>query len=135
MGKIEEITPKQITWTYTNMNTPEYIKGYRVMLAFPHELKEVTWHFKGDYFATLAQRIQSTSQVLIHSLSKSHSQRPFPKMKGIIQTTQFHPSKPYFFLASERKVFMYNLQKQVYINYIYIYIGTNEEIRIKEQRD
>jgi hypothetical protein len=39
------------------------------------------------------------SAVWIHQLSKRHSQAPFRNVKGTIQKTLFHPSKPHFFVA------------------------------------
>jgi len=72
-------------------------------------IKRVVWHAKGDFFATMADNVQSTSQVLIHSLSKGVSQKPFTQTKGIVQAMAFHPSKPHFFIATHHTVFQYNL--------------------------
>jgi len=60
----------------------------------------------------MAFNIQSTSQVLIHSLGKANSQKPFSTTNGIIQCVSFHPTKPHFFAATQTTVFQYNLQKQ-----------------------
>jgi ribosome biogenesis protein ERB1 len=76
----------------------------------------VVWHAKGDYFATMAHNVQSTSQVLIHSLSGISTQKPFTSCKGIIQAMQFHPSRPQFFVATHQMVYQYNLQKQTFVN-------------------
>ncbi len=56
----------------------------QIKLVFQHIIKTVVWHSKGDYFATMAQNVQSSTQVVIHSLSKSSSQRPFTQAKGIV---------------------------------------------------
>jgi len=41
----------------------------------------------------------SQGGVWIHQLTKRHSQAPFKKIKGAIQTVAFHPQKPHFFVA------------------------------------
>ena len=83
-----------------------------IKITFPHIIKSVVWHSKGDYFATMAHNIQSSTQVVINSFSKASSQRPFTQAKGIVQAMQFHPTKPNFFIATHQAVFQYNLQKQ-----------------------
>jgi len=75
-------------------------------------LKFVTWHHKGDYFSTVCPGA-SRLAVLIHHMSKKQSQCPFKKSKGLIQCVQFHPSKPYFFVATQTNVRVYNLTQQV----------------------
>uniref|UniRef100_A0A8C2T7R4 Ribosome biogenesis protein BOP1 n=1 Tax=Coturnix japonica TaxID=93934 RepID=A0A8C2T7R4_COTJA len=74
-------------------------------------LKQVTWHGKGDYFATVVAD-NSSMQVLIHQTSKRWSQNPFRKSKGLVQCVLFHPIRPYFFVATQRYVRIYNLLKQ-----------------------
>ncbi|KAG6335304.1 hypothetical protein ID866_3788 [Astraeus odoratus] len=59
--------------------------------------KQITWHRKGDYLA---------------SVSRRHSQAPFKKIKGAIQLVLFHPIKPHFFVATQRYVRLYNLMEQ-----------------------
>merc|ERR1711981_892663 len=56
-------------------------------------IKTITWHRRGDYFATVAPK-GSSHAVAIHTLSKHLTQLPFRKLKGLAQTAQFHPSKP-----------------------------------------
>ena len=84
-------------------------------------LENLTWHNKGDYFATLSKNPLGKSQVYIHSLSRLIHQTPFSKIKGNINSISFHPNKPYFLVATNSNIFVYNLQKQVrslYINSI-----------------
>lgn len=71
----------------------------------------MTWHGKGDYFATVVSD-NSSMQVLIHQTSKRWSQNPFRKSKGLVQCVLFHPIRPYFFVATQRYVRVYNLLKQ-----------------------
>jgi ribosome biogenesis protein ERB1 len=72
--------------------------GYCVIIKTPEQVSSVTWHRKGDYFATTCPQATTTS-VLIHQLSKKHSQGPFKKSPGIVQKVLFHPSKPILFVA------------------------------------
>ena len=74
----------------------------------PVRLFQVTWHAKGDYFATVCPD-GANRAVLIHQLSKWRSQVPFSKAKGLVQCVLFHPVKPYLFVATQRHVRIYNL--------------------------
>lgn len=73
---------------------------------------QVAWHAKGDYLASVMPDNSSHLQVLIHQLSRRRSQNPFRKNKGLVQCVSFHPLRPYFFVATQRSVRIYNLVKQ-----------------------
>jgi ribosome biogenesis protein ERB1 len=73
--------------------------------------KKIEWHSKGDYFATLSKNSQGKPQIYIHSLTKMTHQLPISKLHGNVNAISFHPTKPYFIVASN-KIFIYNLQKQ-----------------------
>ncbi|PRW59011.1 ribosome biogenesis BOP1-like protein [Chlorella sorokiniana] len=83
--------------------------GVVVLHRFP--LKYVTWHGRGDYFATVAPT-GNTQAVLVHQLSKGASQNPFRKNRGRVVRVLFHPAKPFFFVATQQNVRVYNLAKQ-----------------------
>ncbi|CAL1687502.1 unnamed protein product [Lasius platythorax] len=85
--------------------------GIRIILNNFKTVKQVTWHGKGDYFATVMPDGQNRS-VLINQLSKRRSQLPFSKSKGLIQCVLFHPIRPYLFVATQRNVRIYDLVKQ-----------------------
>lgn len=72
--------------------------GIRVILNHFKIVKQVTWHGKGDYFATVMPDGQNRS-VLINQLSKRRSQLPFRRPKGMIQCVLFHPIRPFLFVA------------------------------------
>lgn len=74
--------------------------------------KRVTWHARGDYFATTGQG--ASDSVLIHQLSKQRSQTPFSRAaKGsAVQAVLFHPQQPHFFVATQRTIRIYNLATQ-----------------------
>lgn len=86
--------------------------GVMVKITLRKTAKVISWHRRGDYFATVSPQGQS-SAVAIHTLSKHLSQLPFRKLKGLAQYAQFHPSKPIFFVATQRMIRSYDLSKQV----------------------
>ncbi|XP_043276869.1 ribosome biogenesis protein BOP1 homolog [Venturia canescens] len=86
-------------------------KGIRVVLNHFKMVKQVTWHAKGDYFATVMPDGQNRS-VLINQLSKRRSQLPFSRSKGLIQCVLFHPIRPFLFVATQKNVRIYDLVKQ-----------------------
>ncbi|KAF7792802.1 hypothetical protein EIP86_003901 [Pleurotus ostreatoroseus] len=73
--------------------------------------KQIAWHKRGDYLATVSSG-EGQGGVWIHQLSRRHSQAPFKKVKGAVQAVLFHPSKPHFFVATQRYVRIYNLAEQ-----------------------
>jgi len=85
--------------------------GLRLRIEHQKAIKQVTWHRKGDYFAVVMPEGE-TKSVVVHQFSKRRSQCPFKKAKGQIQCVCFHPTRPFFFVATQRYVRVYNLQKQ-----------------------
>ncbi|CAG5099821.1 Similar to GH22027: Ribosome biogenesis protein BOP1 homolog (Drosophila grimshawi) [Cotesia congregata] len=73
-------------------------QGVRVILNHFKIVKQIVWHAKGDYFATVMPDGQNRS-VLIHQMSKRRSQIPFKRSKGLIQCVLFHPIRPFLFVA------------------------------------
>jgi ribosome biogenesis protein ERB1 len=86
-------------------------RGELVYVDVPGTPKQVTWHRKGDYFSTVATEAANKS-VLIHQLGKHATQCPFKKTNGAVQRVAFHPSKPWFFAATQRYVRLYDLAAQ-----------------------
>ncbi|XP_078485774.1 ribosome biogenesis protein bop1-A-like [Ciona intestinalis] len=89
----------------------EYQDGYRLVITHPKAVSKVTWHAKGDYFAATVPN-NSNAQVFLHQLTKRRSQNPFSKCKGAVQSVLFHPNRPFFFVATQKYVRVYNLVKQ-----------------------
>lgn len=86
----------------------EQTKGVRVVIKHFKVIRQVTWHGRGDYFATVMPEGANRS-ALIHQLSKRRSQIPFSKSKGLVQYVLFHPVKPCLFVAvSFEKIFEFN---------------------------
>ena len=75
------------------------IKKYFFISNLKKAVKNIAWHPKGDYFASVLDDKNSNSSVIMHQLSKQKSVRPFAKMNGIVQQVVFHPFKPILFVA------------------------------------
>uniref|UniRef100_A0A182WLI9 Ribosome biogenesis protein BOP1 homolog n=1 Tax=Anopheles minimus TaxID=112268 RepID=A0A182WLI9_9DIPT len=92
--------------------------GVRIVITHFREVRQVTWHGRGDYFATVMPDAAYRS-VMIHQLSKRRSQLPFSKSKGLVQCVLFHPVKPCLFVATQRHVRVYDLVKQMMLKKLY----------------
>lgn len=84
--------------TWSRPSSTQVDRGLVLSLNVKKRVRRVVWHRQGDYFVTLAPENGNTA-VLVHLLSKHQSQTPFKKIKGLVQTLAFHPTKPLFFVA------------------------------------
>jgi ribosome biogenesis protein ERB1 len=100
------------TWTRTPASLVD--AGVLLSATVRSPIKVLTWHRRGDYFATVSPKGQSHA-VAIHTFSKHQTQLPFRKLKGLPQTAAFHPSKPIFFVATQRAVRSYDLVAQALV--------------------
>ncbi|KAI1428165.1 BOP1NT domain-containing protein [Xylaria sp. FL1777] len=81
-------------------------------------IKTINWHRRGDFFCTVSPTGQR-SAVAIHTLSKHLTQIPFRRLPGgAPQTASFHPSRPLFFVATQRTIRCYDLQRQELVKII-----------------
>ncbi|EAT85459.2 hypothetical protein SNOG_06808 [Parastagonospora nodorum SN15] len=103
--------PKQSPGKWSRPGSRMENKGILVQIEVRSAVKIINWHRRGDYFATVSPRGQSTA-VAIHTVSKHLTQLPFRRLKGIAQTAQFHPSKAIFFVATRNTIRSYDLAKQ-----------------------
>ncbi|KAG2704480.1 hypothetical protein I3760_05G005700 [Carya illinoinensis] len=77
-------------------------------------VSSVEWHRKGDYLSTVMPAGESRA-VLIHQLSKKHTQRiPF-KLHGLPVSAVFHPTRSIFFISTKKNVRVYDLWQQKFI--------------------
>ena len=70
------LDPSLVSWEiiYNTDEFQEYWnKGIRAIIKHKFEVKQVAWHYKGDYFAALMPSGANKS-VVIHQLSKQKSQ-------------------------------------------------------------
>lgn len=108
------------TWRW-DAKTRALVVGHR----FP--VRHVCWHGRGEYLATVAPT-GNTQAVLVHQLSRGVSQCPFRKNKGRVGRVAFHPSKPFFFVATQNHVRVYNLAKQVVLLIVQWVLPNNPQI-------
>lgn len=108
----DEQQKKAAEWTRLSLMSETYKQGFRLKIAFQHEIGSISWHGKGDYLATLHPKGASQA-VLLHQVSRARTQCPFKKSKGLVQAVQFHTVKPFLFVATQRTVRVYNLVKQM----------------------
>ncbi|KAL2207142.1 BOP1NT-domain-containing protein [Sarocladium strictum] len=80
-------------------------------------IKTISWHRRGEFLCSVAPTGQRSS-VAIHTLSKHLSQIPFRRLPGLAQTAHFHPSRPLFFVATQRMIRCYDLQRQELIKIV-----------------
>lgn len=71
----------------------------------------LSWHRRGDFLCSVSPKGQRSS-VAIHTVSKHLSQVPFRRLQGLAQAAHFHPSRPLFFVATQRIIRCYDLQRQ-----------------------
>jgi ribosome biogenesis protein ERB1 len=109
--KTNDEAPKQAPGKWSRPGARLEKKGVLVQVEVRSAIKVLNWHRRGDYFATVSPRGQSTA-VAIHTVSKHLTQLPFRRLKGIAQTAQFHPSKAIFFVATRNTIRTYDLAKQ-----------------------
>jgi len=86
-------------------------QGIRIMIRHFKQVRQVTWHGKGDYFSAVMPEGLNRS-VVIHQLSTRRTQLPLNRSKGLIQCVTFHPIRPFYFIATQRHVRIYDLVKQ-----------------------
>lgn len=92
---------------------PEKKSGFRMRLRHKFQVKSVTWHIRGDYFASVCPAPSAASRAVnVHQLSRRSSQQPFKNIKGIVQKVVFHPSKPVFFVSTKKNIRVYHLIRQ-----------------------
>ncbi|MCJ1357849.1 MAG: Ribosome biogenesis protein erb1 [Icmadophila ericetorum] len=103
------------TWTRPETSLEE--AGVLLKATLRRPIKVISWHRRGEYFATVSPKAQ-TSAVAIHTLSKHLTQLPFRKLKGEVQGAHFHPSKPIFFVATQRMIRSYDLARQELVKII-----------------
>lgn len=91
--------------------------GVLLKVAVRATIKVITWHRRGDFVSTVSPTGQRSS-VAIHTLSRHLSQIPFRRLPGLAQTAQFHPSRAFFFVATQRSIRCYDLQRQELVKVI-----------------
>lgn len=91
--------------------------GVLLKVTVRSTVKTINWHRRGDFFCTVSPSGQRSS-VAIHTLSKHLSQIPFRRLPGLAQTAAFHPLRPLLFVATQRMIRCYDLQRQELVKVI-----------------
>ena len=97
----------RMTWESGTSTLP----GVKLELDHKSEIRDASWHSKGDYFAVTSGTNAKTT-VYFHQLSTRKTNLPFSNQKAVVQKILFHPTRPLFFMASQRFIKIYNLAKQ-----------------------
>ncbi|PPQ79536.1 hypothetical protein CVT25_003418 [Psilocybe cyanescens] len=102
---VKWVTPPSASWS---LDTPILTINLTASTGMPTHF---CWHRRGDYLASVSTGgIQGG--VWIHQITRRHSQAPFKKIKGTVQSVLFHPLKPHFFVATQQYIRIYNLSEQ-----------------------
>eukprot|EP00299_Pterocystis_sp_00344_P016812 c8433_g1_i1.p1 GENE.c8433_g1_i1~~c8433_g1_i1.p1 ORF type:complete len:732 (+),score=191.79 c8433_g1_i1:41-2197(+) len=109
-------------------------EGILITLKMSQQVRRFAWHRKGEYFATVSPKGES-SALLVHHLTKCASQRPFAKTMGHVECALFHPSKPLLFVALLRHVCVFNLQEQKRTHYLSTGLKMISSLAIHPQGD
>lgn len=51
-----------LKWEYTDPESEEYKNGLRVTIKFSNDIKQITFHTKGDYFSTLCPKAEKRNE-------------------------------------------------------------------------
>ncbi|KAF8974583.1 ribosome biogenesis protein ERB1 [Flammula alnicola] len=104
-SSVKWVTPASNTWS---VDTPILTVNLPPSSGLPTHF---CWHRRGDYLASVSTG-GTQGGVWIHQITRRHSQSPFKKIKGAVQSVLFHPLKPHFFVATQQYVRIYNLSEQ-----------------------
>ncbi|KAJ2554321.1 Ribosome biogenesis protein erb1 [Coemansia sp. RSA 1933] len=110
----DDVDDSSVKVSWDMPTSAEQAAGIRVSISMHMTAKSVAWHRRGDYLGTLAST-SSASSVLIHQISKHKSQHPFRRLKGVVQSIKFHPTRPWFLVTTQRYVRIYNLMQQALV--------------------
>lgn len=86
-------------------------KSAIITISHPRALRTFCWHRKGDYVACVGRDSQGGT-IAIHRLSQRVTQLPFKKKTSLVQAVKFHPTRPFFLVATMQHVRVYNLAVQ-----------------------
>ena len=118
-------------WKIPKKNSKKEKQGILFYMKWTQGIiKDIVWHEKGDYFGTISKNSQGKTQVFIHSLTKMTHQLPISHIKGNANCISFYPNKPFFVVATNSNIFIYNLQKQELIRKFISNLKTINKIKI-----
>ena len=87
-----------------------------VKLKLRRAVTYLCWHGKGDYFSSLCPKENTSTKVLVHSISRFQSHKIFSRQsKGTVRSMSFDPKRPLFFVATDKNIMVYNLKQQLLV--------------------
>lgn len=81
-----------------------------IIIRHARLLRTLCWHRKGEYLACVG-RDGNSGTVAVHRITHRKSQTPFKK-SSLVQAVKFHPTRPFFLVATMHRVRVYNLSLQ-----------------------
>lgn len=82
-----------------------------ILISHRKPLRTFSWHKRGDYIACVGKDGRGGA-VAIHRLTHRSTQIPFKKKTALVQAVKFHPTRPFFLVATMHHVRIYNLALQ-----------------------
>ena len=112
---VRRIIHKSSTWEKLSNKSQDSMSAWQrcegvIKIEQKSEIKNMTWHPQGEYFATVADH-----NLIIHRTSQYYSQNILMKQKGTILQVLFSRSKPTLFTVASTDICMYDLREQTMI--------------------
>ncbi|KAK4530757.1 hypothetical protein CCYA_CCYA05G1614 [Cyanidiococcus yangmingshanensis] len=100
--------PPDVHWHEITERDGHGLPQGTLVIEHGKRIRHVAVHARCDYLAVVASDSDG-SAVYIHQLSRRHTQVPFRKHLSNVQCTAFHPSRPFFFVATMQHIRVYSL--------------------------
>jgi ribosome biogenesis protein ERB1 len=100
--------PADVQWRELNDEDCGALPRGTLLIEHGKRIRHVAVHARSDYIAVVGSD-SNGSTVYVHQLSRRHSQTPFRKHIADVQCTAFHPSRPFFFVATMQHIRVYSL--------------------------
>ncbi|KAH0789087.1 ribosome biogenesis protein BOP1 [Histomonas meleagridis] len=91
--------------------TIKYVEENIAQISHPHivSMRECVFSPTGTFFAVLGQ----SRHVFIYNTTSWDYRTPITSAKSYIQTVKFHPNKPYFIVATQHHILVFDLIEKV----------------------
>lgn len=103
--------PRGVRWTVEHVGEEVAGASAAIVIEHPKRVKQLAVHKRGDYLSVVAGDMNGNT-VYVHQISRRQSQLPFRKRMSQVQCAVFHPSKPFFLVATQHHIRVYSLAKQ-----------------------
>eukprot|EP00756_Hemistasia_phaeocysticola_P010553 Hpha_TRINITY_DN15029_c5_g12::TRINITY_DN15029_c5_g12_i1::g.125587::m.125587/K14824/ERB1, BOP1; ribosome biogenesis protein ERB1 len=96
-------------WEDYAADSVECKRGLILKVVHHFRIRNVAWHHKGDYVASLCPHDQKSRQLVMMMISQRSLFVPFKKFKESVQCVTFHPTQPHLLICTRKSVRVYNL--------------------------